>query len=34
MVSFIDAYRDEFGVGSICSVLPIAPSISRPRAAA
>jgi transposase InsO family protein len=26
MISFIDAYRDEFGVGSICSVLPIAPS--------
>lgn len=26
MISFIDAYRDEFSVGSICSVLPIAPS--------
>ena len=26
MIAFIDDYRDEFGVGSICSVLPIAPS--------
>ena len=26
MVSYIDAYRDRFGVESICRVLPIAPS--------
>jgi len=26
MIMFIDDHRDEFGVGSICSVLPIAPS--------
>lgn len=26
MIRFIDDYRGEFGVGSICSVLPIAPS--------
>jgi putative transposase len=26
MVSFIDAYRDEYGVESICRQLPIAPS--------
>ena len=26
MVSYIDAYRDQFGVESICRVLPIAPS--------
>ena len=26
MVSYIDAHRDRFGVESICSVLPIAPS--------
>ncbi len=26
MIAFIDNHRDEFGVGSICRVLPIAPS--------
>jgi hypothetical protein len=26
MVTFIDDHRDEYGVESICSVLPIAPS--------
>src|SRR5437870_2929262 len=26
MVAFIDAHRDEYGVESICAVLPIAPS--------
>jgi hypothetical protein len=26
MIAFIEECRDEFGVGSICSVLPIAPS--------
>jgi hypothetical protein len=26
MVSYIDAHRDRFGIESICSVLPIAPS--------
>jgi len=26
MLSFIDAHRDEYGVESICRVLPIAPS--------
>jgi len=26
MIAFVDQCRDEFGVGSICSVLPIAPS--------
>ena len=26
MIAFIDDHRDEFGVGSICRVLPIAPS--------
>ena len=26
MIDFIDQNRDEFGVESICSVLPIAPS--------
>jgi putative transposase len=26
MVSFIDSYRDEYGVEPICQVLPIAPS--------
>lgn len=26
MVNFIDEYRDEYGVESICKVLPIAPS--------
>jgi len=27
MVSFIDAHRDAYGVGPICAVLPIAPSL-------
>ena len=27
MVRFVDAYRDEFGVESICAVLPIASSV-------
>ena len=26
MMSFIDAHRGEYGVESICAVLPIAPS--------
>ncbi len=26
MVSFVDAPRDQYGVESICSMLPIAPS--------
>ena len=26
MVAFIDSHRDQFGVESICALLPIAPS--------
>ncbi len=26
MVSFVDEHRDEYGVESICKMLPIAPS--------
>ncbi len=26
MIAFIDEHRDDFGVGSICKVLPVAPS--------
>ena len=27
MVSFIDAYRGQYGVESICATLPVAPSV-------